>query len=110
VTGPAARPDQGREDSAQDLAEDRADWIRDIDTALAAAGLTTRLNQTAAGFDVTAALHPSGDKPADVVVDEDGYVELRWWSDPGATPRQVAAVITSALAAVTPAATRSART
>jgi hypothetical protein len=108
VTGPAS-PDHGREDNAQDPAGDRADWIRDIDTALAAAGLTTRLTETAAGFDVTAALHPSGHKPAEIVVDEDGYVELRWWTDPTATPRQVAAIITRALAAVTPAATGNAR-
>jgi len=38
----------------------------------------------------------------DVIVDEDGYTELRYWADPVATPAEVAYAITSALAAITP--------
>jgi hypothetical protein len=32
-----------------------------------------------------------------VIVDEDGYVEIRYWNPVGATPDEVAAVIMSAL-------------
>jgi len=35
-----------------------------------------------------------------VIVDEDGYVEIRYWNHPGATSDQVTAVITRALAAI----------
>lgn len=97
MTGPAG---PGPEPDDPD-APDREDWIRDIDTALTAAGLTTRLSQNAGGLDVTAVIHPPGRKPAEVIIDEDGYVELRWWSDPGADPQRVTATITSALTAVT---------
>ena len=37
------------------------------------------------------------------VVDEDGYVQISYWNAPGATPAQVAEVITAALAAITAA-------
>lgn len=97
VTGPAG---PGLEPDDPDT-QDREDWIRDIDTALTAAGLTTRLNQSASGLDVTAVIHSPDRKPAEVIVDEDGYVELRWWTNPGATPQHVTATITSALTAVT---------
>lgn len=38
-----------------------------------------------------------GRREIEVVVDEDGYAELRWWAAPGATPADVAAVITAPL-------------
>jgi hypothetical protein len=96
VTGPDPGPDPEPDDSDSQA---REDWIRDIDAALSAAGLTTQLNQTAGGLDVTATIHLPGRKPAGIVVDEDVYVELRWWSDPAATPQHVTAAITSALTA-----------
>jgi TPP-dependent trihydroxycyclohexane-1,2-dione (THcHDO) dehydratase len=36
-----------------------------------------------------------------VIIDEDGYVELRYWNDSAATPAQIAATITRALSVIT---------
>jgi hypothetical protein len=74
-----------------------------IAAELAAAGLTARLHQTAGVMDITASLGRPGGRPAEVIVDEDGYVEIRYWNVPGAAPAQVVAVITAALAAITAA-------
>jgi hypothetical protein len=94
VTGTAG-PGPGPDDSD---AQAREDWIRDVDAALSAAGLSTRLKETAGCLDVSAAIDQPGRKPGQVIVDEDGYIELHWWSTPRATPQQVARTITSALA------------
>lgn len=107
MTGPAPEGPRARPDDPD--AQARADWIRGIDAALDAAGLAPRLSQTAGGLDVTATIHQPGRRPAEVVVDEDGYLEIRWWSDPGVAPQQVAAAITSALSALAPAAAGSPR-
>lgn len=96
MTGPAS---PGSEPDDRD-GQDRADWIRDLDTALSAAGLSTRLRDSAGGLDLKATIHPPGQKPTDVIVDEDGYVELHWWCEPAATPQQVAAALTAALTAL----------
>jgi hypothetical protein len=82
-------------------AQDREDWLRGLDTALTAAGFTTRIRDTAGGLDLKATIHPPGQKPTDVIADEDGYLEIHWWSDPDATPQQVAAALTTALTALT---------
>jgi hypothetical protein len=74
--------------------------MRAIAAGLTAAGLTAQLHDTRGVLDITASLHRPGHKHAVVVVDDDGYVELRYWNHPGATPDQVTAVITRALAAV----------
>jgi hypothetical protein len=75
--------------------------MRAIADELSLAGLATRLHESRASVDVTATLTGSGRREAEVIVDEDAYVEMRFWHDPQATPAQVAALITSALAAVT---------
>ena len=36
-----------------------------------------------------------------MTVDEDGYVQISYWNDPGATPAQIIATISRALAAIT---------
>ena len=38
-----------------------------------------------------------------MIIDEDGYVEIRYWNPAGATPDQVTAVIVRALAAISAA-------
>lgn len=97
MTGPTgAGPDPDDPD-----AQDRQDWIRDLDTALTAAGLSTRIRETAGGLDLKATIHLPGQKSVDVIADEDGYLEIHWWSDPGATPQQVAEALTTALTALT---------
>jgi hypothetical protein len=107
VTGPAPGPEPEPDDPH---AQARADWIRGIDAALGAAGLAPQLNQTAAGLDVTATIHHPGRKPAEIVVDEDGYLEIRWWSDRSLGPQEVAAAITRALTALAPTAADSSAT
>ena len=52
-------------------------------------------------LDVTATLHRPGCKDIDLTVDEDHYVQVSWWDDPGATPAQVVATISRSLAAIT---------
>jgi hypothetical protein len=104
VTGPGPGAGSGPGDSARDPgAELRADWIGDVDAALSAAGLATQLQQTAGGLDITATIHQPGRKTTYVIVDEDGYVEIHWWSSAEATPQQVADAIRGALAALTTA-------
>jgi predicted glycoside hydrolase/deacetylase ChbG (UPF0249 family) len=95
VTDPAPGPSAGP-----------ATWIRGIAAALTAAGLTADLHHTPVGLDLTATRHPPGQKETEVLVDEDGYIELRWWAVPGATAEQVAAAVTRALAAITAAGDR----
>jgi hypothetical protein len=73
--------------------------------ALAGAGLAARVNQTQGVFDITASLGQPGGKSIDVIVDEDGYVQVSYWNAPGATPAQVVPVITAVVAAITAAQT-----
>ena len=75
-------------------------WMRAIAAGLGAGGLVAEVNQTRGVLDITATLQRPGGKPAKVVVDEDGYVELRYWNRPGATPEQVTTVILRALATI----------
>jgi len=82
----------GNPDAAQQEKPIDAVGIRAVAAQLSAAGLVTVVQETSAGLDLTATSHQPGRKEVEVVVDEDGYAELRWWADPGATP---------ALAAVT---------
>jgi hypothetical protein len=73
--------------------------------ALAGAGLAARVNQTQGVFDITASVSQPGGKAIDVVMDEDGYVQVSYWNVPGATPAQVVAVIAAVVAAITAAQT-----
>jgi hypothetical protein len=65
------------------------------------AGLDARVHDTQGVLDIRATLHDGDGKGTDVTLDEDGYVTLSYWNDPGATPAQVIDVITRALAAIT---------
>jgi flagellar basal body rod protein FlgF len=65
-----------------------------------AAELTARLHHSKAGWDITATLHRNSGRETDVIIDEDGYTEIRYWNPPGATPGQVTAVIIAALAII----------
>jgi hypothetical protein len=71
-----------------------------IAAGLQAAGLSAHLHDTKGVLDLTATVHRPGGKETDVIVDEDGYVEIRYWNHPGAPPGQVTAVIIRALAAI----------
>jgi hypothetical protein len=74
--------------------------MRAITTGLNDAGLVACLNETTGVLDISATLDRPGGKASEVIVDEDGYVELRYWNHPGATPEHITAVIIRALAAI----------
>jgi hypothetical protein len=80
--------------------QDTARRMGAIATGLAAAGLAAAVHDTCGVLDVTAELDRPGGKATEVILDEDGYVEIRYWNDPDAAPEQVTAVITAALAAI----------
>jgi hypothetical protein len=42
-------------------------------------------------LDLTATVQPPGQREAEIVIDEDGYTELRYWNQPGAGPAQISA-------------------
>jgi hypothetical protein len=73
-----------------------------ITARLTAAGLDAAVHETRGVLDIEATWHQDGRKDTTVIVDEDGYVELTWWNPPDATPAQVTAAITAALAAIRP--------
>jgi hypothetical protein len=74
--------------------------MRSIAAELACAGLDAKVHDTAGVLDVTASLSQPGGRSVEVIVDDDGYAEIRYWNARGATPAQVCAVITAALAAI----------
>jgi hypothetical protein len=71
--------------------------------ALTAAGLDAKVHSTRGVLDVTASLQQSGGRPVEVIVDEDGYAQISYWNAVGATPAEVVAVISAALAAISAA-------
>lgn len=88
---------------AGDGRDDTAARMQQIAAGLHAAGLTAHVHQTAGVLDLTAELDRSGGKATEVIIDEDLYVEIRYWNLPGATPGQVTGVIVRALAAISAA-------
>jgi hypothetical protein len=80
---------------------DTAARMHAVAAALTAAGLTAQLHITRGVLDVTATWERADGKAAEVIIDDDGYTEVRYWNHPWATPEQVAAVIVRALAAIT---------
>jgi hypothetical protein len=68
---------------------------------LTAAGMDAQVHATRGVLDITASLGQPGGKSTEVIVDEDGYVQISYWNAHAATPAQVAGVIGAALAAIT---------
>jgi predicted kinase len=60
-------------------------------------GWKTHLYRTGAGTDLTATLHPRGHRDIQVIADEDGYTELRYWASLVSTPGAVVAAIADIL-------------
>jgi hypothetical protein len=52
------------------------------------------------GLDVTAISQLPGRATAEIMLDEDGYAEIRWYTNPAAAADDVTAAITRILAAV----------
>lgn len=90
-----AQPDPGT------WADDPAGWLEAVAAGLAAAGIPARAGQTPAGTDLTITVRPPGQREADLILDEDGYAELRFWTRLDTGPEAAAALIRRALAAVT---------
>jgi hypothetical protein len=67
---------------------------------LRANGLDAKVHVTHGTTDITATLPQSGRKDSHVVIDEDGYTELRYWADPAADPGQAVAAVLRALAVI----------
>src|SRR5215472_8578262 len=75
--------------------------MRAIESVFASNGLITHLTDARAGLDLSAVLSPSGKREAEIWVDENGYVELRYWSPESSSPDQIATVALRALHALT---------
>jgi len=75
--------------------------MRAIAAGLHAFGLDARLHDTRGVLDITATACRPGTKDIQVICDDDGYVTISYWNDPGATPAQVTGVISLILAAIT---------
>jgi hypothetical protein len=64
--------------------------------------LTTGTNgDNLTGLDVTATTCPPGLAKTEIMLDEDGYAEIRWYTNPAAPAAEVTAVLARVLAAVT---------
>ncbi len=98
-TPPAAAGPAGPHD--EPAPADTTARMHAIAAGLAAAGLAARLHDTRGTLDITAVARRPGRRRTAIIVDDDGYVELRYWNDPAATPAQITATITRALTAIT---------
>jgi hypothetical protein len=67
---------------------------------LTAEGLTAALNVTRETPDITARLRQPGGRDITIIIDDDGYIELRYWTSPAATPSEVITTITRAITAI----------
>jgi hypothetical protein len=92
-TGPARTPEPDPEESLQRMLV--------ITGLLTAAGLIACLNVTRDIPDVTARLPVPGARDIRVIVDDDGYIELRFWADPGTSPSQITTTVIRAISAIT---------
>jgi hypothetical protein len=78
----------------------RQERVLAIAAHLSATGLGIRLNQGDHACELTATRHVWGLHDIEIILDQDGYCELRCWTSPNATPIQIAAAVTHAVAAV----------
>jgi hypothetical protein len=92
ISDPAGNSDAHDDESGR--------WLQAIAAGLSAADLSIQLEHSNAGLYLTAALRSPARREVDIVIDEDGYTELRYWTDPAAIPAQVANTIVRALAVV----------
>jgi hypothetical protein len=68
--------------------------IHAIAAGLAAIGVAVGTNGNhLTGLDVTATARPPGRARTEIMLDEDGYAEIRWFTNPAAPPADVTAVL-----------------
>jgi len=84
-------------DTSQDAPGNPGPWLEQVAACLAAARLPARITRAAGETSLTIPVSRPGCRETEVIVDADGYCELRWWLTPDAAPEQAAAVITAAL-------------
>jgi len=68
---------------------------------LTAAGLTAKLNVTRDIPDITARLSQPGGRDIKIIIDDDGYIEVRFWASPGTSPSQITTTLTRMISVVT---------
>jgi hypothetical protein len=82
-------------------AEDPASRIRAIAAGLAATGVVTSTNgDNLTGLDVTATFCPPGRAKTEIMLDEDGYAEIRWHTNPSAPAAEMTAALARVVATV----------
>jgi hypothetical protein len=74
--------------------------LHQIAAGLTAVGLVTHLHRTRAGTDLTATLSLPGCHEIEVIADEDGYTELRYWCSLNSAPATYVATIARLLEAI----------
>jgi hypothetical protein len=80
---------------------DPADRIRAIADGLTAAGITAATNGNhITGLDVTATTQPPGHARTQIMLEEDGYAEIRWYTNPHAAAHDVTTALTRILTAI----------
>jgi hypothetical protein len=88
-------------DQAPAATEDPAARIRAIAAGLTATGVATGTHGNhLTGLDVTATVRPPGRAKTEIMLDEDGYAEIRWYTNPCAPAAEVTAALSRVLAAV----------
>lgn len=81
---------------------DPAARIRAIAAGLTAVGITAATDgSNITGLAVTATTQPPGRATAEIMLDEDGYAEIRWFTNPAAPAPEITAALTRILAAIT---------
>jgi hypothetical protein len=83
------------------IAQYNQEDMRAMAAGLAAHGFTTHLADFRAGLDLTAVKSPAGKREAELIIDEDGYAELRYWNPAGTPPAEAVATAMRALNAIT---------
>jgi hypothetical protein len=96
-----AQPAVGPANPAQEDAEDVLRRMLILTGLLTAAGLTAALKVTRETPDITARLPQPGGRDITIIIDDDGYIEIRFWASPGTTPSQITSTLTRAISAIT---------
>lgn len=88
--------------SAGGVSRETAQRMTELGSALAAAGMRVLVNSscTRGLLDITAEIDWPQGRPVEVIADEDGYIEVRYWNLPGASAADMTAVISRVLAAI----------
>ncbi len=75
--------------------------LHQVAAGLTKLGLITRIHRTRAGTDLTATLHSPGRRDIQIIVDEDGYTELRYWASLNGTPAAAVTAIAGVVESLT---------